>query len=397
MTIAARLPTGEESACRWADFRAELPVTQRWTSLDHAAVGPLPVRSRDRIAGWLAQAVDDGDAHWPEWSRQVEECRNLAAAMIHADPEEIGLVPNTSFGINMVAEGYPWQPGDNVVMPDGEFPSNVYPWMHLASRGVEVRRVPLDGVRVCPQRIADACDNRTRIVTASWVGYVSGYRIDPAELAAVAHDRGALFFLDAIQGLGVFPLDVRASGIDFMAADGHKWLLGPEGAGILYIRRDLLSRIRPLVVGWNSVAQGNDYSRVELNIRPAASRYESGTQNMAGFIGLLGSLETLAAFGLRHDRSALAGRVIELTDRLCEELERAGWPVFADRSSEGIKSGIVAIETPGRDAIALKKALHSRGVIVSARAGKLRAALHAFNNEADIDRLIGAIGEVRGQ
>lgn len=380
----------------WTRFRQAMPVTRGWTSLDHAAVGPIPTRSHQRMSRWLDEALRDGDGRWMEWQQQFESTRTLAAALIHADRDEIGLVPNTSYGINVISEGYPWQPGDNVVMPAGEFPSNVYPWLHLADRGVEVRQVPLDGTRVCPNRIAEACDERTRMVTASWVGFVSGFRLDPAEMAQVAHDHGALFFLDAIQGLGVFPIDVRASGVDFLAADGHKWLLGPEGAGLLYIRRELLSRIRPVIVGWNSVSQGNDYSKVELNIREAASRYESGTQNMVGFIGLLGSLETLAEFGLGPVHSPVAERVLQLTDRFCEMLTEAGFPFLADRSEERFKSGIVSFDVPGSDPLKLKKALHLERVIVSARGGRLRAAAHAFNDESDLERLIATIRRLAG-
>ena len=146
---------------------------------------------------------------------------------------------------------------------------------------------------ICPNRIADACDDRTRIVSASWVGYASGARLDPAEISKVAHDAGALFFLDAIQGLGVFPLDVEETGIDFLAADGHKWMIGPEGAGVFYSRQEHLQMLRPMNVGWNSVKQGNDFSNVDLKVRDAARRYEGGTQNMAGFIGLGASLELL--------------------------------------------------------------------------------------------------------
>lgn len=394
MTTATTSNTLADSSIDWARFRREVAVTSRWTSLDHAAVGPLPLRARDRIARWLEQAWLDGDGVWPEWSRQAEQCRKLAATLINADLAETGLVPNTSFGINMISEGFPWKKGDNVVMPAGEFPSNVYPWMHLADRGVELRTVPLDGVRVCPNRIAEACDNRTRIITASWVGFVSGYRLDPKQLATVAHDHGALFFLDAIQGMGVFPLDVRDSDIDFMAADGHKWMLGPEGAGILYMKKELLETIRPINVGWNSVSQGNDYSKVELNIRPAVSRYESGTQNMAGFLGLLGSLETLADFGLKHDSSAIAGRVIELSDRLVEMLEAAGYPTVPDRSVESVKSGIVAFDVPGFVPAELKQRLHAEKVIVSARGGHLRAAVHGFNNESDLECLIATIRQL---
>ncbi len=381
----------------WQQFREQMPVVRKWAYFDHAAVSPLPQLAFDKISKWADEALTDGDAFWTRWSRQYEELRNLASQLINCTPDEIGLVPNTSFGINMVAEGFPWKPGDNVVLPAGEFPSNVYPWMHLADRGVTVRTVPLDGYRVCPNRLAEACDSRTRIVSASWVGYASGYRLDPYELAKVAHDQGALFFLDAIQGMGVFPLDVQRGPIDFLAADGHKWMLGPEGAGIFYVKREHLKLLRPINVGWNSVSQGNDYSRVELNIREAASRYESGSQNLVGFIGLLGSLQTLHQFGLRSDESPIGTRVIAVTDDLCTRLNELGLPIYTDRTTDDVKSGIVSFEVPGFDSLTLKSQLHAEGVVVSCRAGRLRIAAHAYNNDEDLDRLIVAIKKLSGR
>ena len=155
---------------------------------------------------------------------------------------------------------------------------------HAASRRGEL---PTDvSGRLDLERLAEACDERTRIVTVSWIGFATGYRHDVAKIVEIAHKRGALMFLDAIQGLGVFPLDVNELGIDFMAADGHKWLLGPEGAGIAYIRRENLNRLRPIGPGWHSVAPGQDYTHIELNLRNAAARYEGGSQNNAGFLGV---------------------------------------------------------------------------------------------------------------
>ena len=199
-------------------------------------MAPLPERTRAAVTRWADQAATEGDTVWPNWSKRVEQCRALAARLIHAEPAEIALVHSTTEGITLVAEGYPWQSGDNVVTLDDEFPSNQYPWLNLASRGVETRRVPTVDGRVDLDRLADACDARTRIVTVSWVGYASGYRVNLDQVAELAHRKGALLFLDAIQGLGVFPLDVQKTPIDFLAADGHKWLFGPEGAGLFYFR-----------------------------------------------------------------------------------------------------------------------------------------------------------------
>ncbi len=248
--------------------------------------------------------------------------------MIGALPEEIALVGNTTAGINLVAEGFPWKPGDNVVTRADEFPTNQYPWLHLADRGVETRRVPTNDGRLDLDRLAAACDNRTRIVSVSWVAYASGWRHDLDRLAELVHGRGALLFLDAIQGLGVFPLDVRQTPIDFLAADGHKWLLGPEGAGIFFTRREHLNLLRPVGVGWNSVRGHADFSHIELVFRDTAARYEGGSQNVAGLSALGASVESAQRFGT----DGLSRRVLEITDLACQRLAEIGAVIHSDRS-----------------------------------------------------------------
>lgn len=374
----------------WAEFRRQMPVADKWAYFDHAAVAPIPRMAMERIQQWLTQAGCDGDVVWQQWNQLHEGARNVAAGLINADPDEMALVPNTTFGINIVASGFPWQPGDNVVLPEHEFPSNVYPWMALESAGVEVRQVPLDGVRVITERIADAIDERTRIVSVSWVGYASGFRIDPAEVAHAVHDKGALFFLDAIQGLGVFPLDVVAADIDFLAADGHKWMLGPEGAGIFYLKKEHLDLLRPMNLGWNSVQQGNDFSNVDLQVRQAARRYEGGTQNMAGFIGLGASLQLLEEFGLSPTSNTIGDQVISVTDQLVDALTGIGAVVHSERG-EDVSSGIVLFEVPGHSPQSLRHKLQEDGVVTSCRGGHLRAAAHGYNDASDIDRLIESI------
>ncbi len=374
----------------WSKFREQMPVSRKWAYFDHACVAPIPQVSADAISKWCNESLTEGDVVWKRWERQHEELRDLTAEVINARREEVALVPNTTFGINLVADGFAWKSGDNVVLPSHEFPSNVYPWMALEKRGVEVRIVELDGNRVDANRISDACDNRTRIVSASWIGYASGYRLDPTEIAKVAHDNGALFFLDAIQGLGVFPIDVQATGVDFLAADGHKWLIGPEGAGVFYCRQELLQLLRPMNVGWNSVKQGNDFSNVKLDVRDAAQRYEGGTQNMVGFIGLNASLRLLADYGLGFQSSAIGVQVLQYADQLVAALETVGGKVFSDLNDNS-KSGIISFEVPGKESFALKKHLLSQGVVISERGGRLRLSAHCYNDQNDIDRMVEAI------
>jgi selenocysteine lyase/cysteine desulfurase len=365
------------------EFRREMPVAGRWAYLDHAAVSPIPASARSALSDWASEASADGATSWARWSQEVEEVRLLAAGLIGAVPEEIALVRNTTEGVNLVAEGLPWQRGDNVVTLADEFPTNQYPWLNLSARGVETRRVPTVGGRVDLDQLAQACDSRTRIVTISWVSYCTGWRNDLDRLVDLAHRRGALLFVDAIQALGVVPLDVRQTPVDFLAADGHKWLLGPEGAGIFYLRREHLERLRPLGLGWNSVQRASEFDRIELALKPTAARYEGGSQNMAGFLALRASLKLLARFGTE----AICRRILEITDLACGRLEAAGASVRSDRSPEH-KSGIVVFDRPGRDPKAVRETCLAQGVVISCRGGGLRISPHAYNDATDIDRLI---------
>jgi cysteine desulfurase / selenocysteine lyase len=370
----------------WTEFRRQMPVADRWAYFDHAAVAPLSRPAQQALLQWAEDATANGAANYPAWTGRVEHLRTLAAGMIGALPEEVALVGNTTAGINLVAEGFPWKPGDNIVTRADEFPSNQYPWLHLADRGVETRRIPTDGGKLDLDRLAAACDDRTRVVSVSWVAYASGWRHDLDRLAELVHGRGALLFLDAIQGLGVFPLDVRRTPVDFLAADGHKWLLGPEGAGVFFTRRAHLGLLRPVGVGWNSVRGAHDFSHIELVFKDTAARYEGGSQNVAGLSALGASMELLCGFGME----AISSRVLEITDLACRRLEEIGAVILSDRSADH-RSGIVSFELPGRDSHLLRRQCVERKVVLSCRGGRLRISPHAYNNADDVERLIEAL------
>jgi selenocysteine lyase/cysteine desulfurase len=391
---SAAAPAADLATDRLPDrLRSLMPVAQRLIYFDHAAVAPLPGPTRDAIQNWLQEATEQGDVRWPQWAARIEQLRTTAARLIAAQPAEIGLVPNTTTGISLVAEGYPWREGDNIVTLANEFPSNQYPWMNLASRGVETRRVPVEEGAVSLDRLAAACDSRTRIVSVSWVGYATGWRIDVAAVGELCRRRGCHFFLDAIQGLGVFPLDVHAAGVDFLAADGHKWMLGPEGAGLLFIKQEHLNLLRPLNCGWNSVVAGSDYTRIELNLKPTAARYEGGTQNTGGLIGLAASLDLLASLSLSPTASPIAEHVLAITDHACDRLCRLGATFLAPRHGDH-RSGIVTFQIPGHDSNHLRRRLEAAGIITRYRAGGVRISPHGYATMEEVERLIAELSLV---
>lgn len=371
----------------WSGLRIEFPVTREWAYLDHAAVAPLSGRAQQALRVWADDVAVNGEIHEQRWVRRVEEVRRLAGQLLGAEPHDIAFIKNTSEGVGIVAEGFPWQPGDNVVSPEDEYPANIYPWMNLAGRGVELRRVPSREGRVVVDDIRDTMDARTRLVALSAVEYSTGFRNDMTDVGELCRARGAYLFVDAIQALGAMPLCLRDSPIDFLAADGHKWLLGPEGAAIFYARPEMAEMLHPVGVGWNSVVGARDFSRTEFRLKPGAGRWESGSLNVAGITALGASLELLLNIGIE----AVARRVEELTDHLCGRVERLGLKVFSSRRP-GEKSGIVSIVWPEGSPGAVVRRCRAEGVVINHRAGRLRVSPHFYNSVEELDRLTDLLG-----
>ena len=384
------IDTTIEGPLDWQQMRQQMPVAGEVAYFDHAAVSPLPAPTRQAIAQWLDQAAEQGTLIWHEWALNVERTRRRAASLFGADASEIALVPNTTSGIHLVAEGFPWREGDNLVTLADEFPSNLYPWINLASRGVETRRVPPPVGRQPLDDLFAACDSRTRLISVSWVSFCSGWRLDLEQLVQRAHEKEILVFLDAIQGLGVFPIDLHELEIDFLAADGHKWLLAPEGAGIFYLRQQHLDLLRPLVVGWNSVEHASQFDRIEWQPRATAVRYEGGSLNMAGLAGLSASLEFLQASGLGPSSDRIAQRVLEISDHACQQLASIGATVVSSRTGSE-RSGIVAFDLPGQDLEKIRRVCQEQKIALSCRNGLLRISPHAYVDKGDVERLIDVL------
>lgn len=375
----------------WNALRAEFPITRSWAFFDHAAVAPLTDRARKAMIEWADDVAANGVVSDPRWVARVEEVRRLAGQLLNADPLDVAFIKNTSEGIGLVAEGVAWQQGDNVVTAAEEYPANLYPWMNLASRGVELRRVESRQGRLWIDDIRNAMDGRTRLLSLSFVEYASGFRNDLDALGQLCRERDVLFFVDAIQGLGVLPLDVQRTPVDFLAADGHKWLLGPEGAGLFYVRRERVDQLHPVGIGWNSVVGARNFARIDFTLKPNAGRWESGSLNIAGISALGASLGLLLEIGLAE----VTARILDLTEYLCDRARQAGFEVYSSRQP-GDCSGIVSLTVPGGDLRQMVRVCRERGMVINHRAGRVRLSPHCYNNRDEIDRVIEALRQPSG-
>lgn len=375
-----------------------MPVTRRFAYFDHAAVAPLPRATSEAIQAYAQTGEQFGDVRWLEWSAAVRQLRRTAAELIHAAADEIALVNSTTQGLNIVASGFPWNAGDNVIVPDNEFPSNSLPWKQLSTSGVETRVVKTsqDGYFSLSD-IAELIDERTRLIAISWVGFASGFRINVDELCKLAHDRNVLVCLDAIQGLGAFPINVQETNVDFLCADGHKWMLGPEGAGILYIAKRHWELLHPVGIGWGSLATGG-FTPGSEKLKETPAVYEGGTTNMPGMLGLGASLRTLVDLGAGLPESPVAAAILENVQSIETACKASGLSLHLP--AEAHRSGIVGItwaEANGEsDYAEARKHLLEHDVVTSVRGGRLRIATHAYNNQNDIDRLVRALQSYRG-
>jgi selenocysteine lyase/cysteine desulfurase len=365
----------------------EFPVRRSLLYFNHAAVAALPRRVASAMTAQVENQRDRGAADWRTWYANVETAREKAARLVHASASEIAFVPNTSWGINLVALGFPWTPGDNVVTTDIEFPSNAYPWRALAERGVECRAAKSRDGRIASDDVAALADARTRVVAVSWVAFHNGFVFPLAELGAFCRERGILLVVDAIQGLGALPLDVRETKVDVLCADGHKWLYGTEGGAVFYVRDGARERVPARALGWWNLKTEGEYLQYRGATYSGARRYEPGSLPTANLAGLSTALDLLAAMGPETVRA----RILENVAALRDGLSARGWRIA---TPEPLASGILAAAPPSADARRWAKALESRGVIVAPREGYVRFSPHAGNDVGEIARALGEMDAI---
>jgi cysteine desulfurase / selenocysteine lyase len=370
-----------------AAIRAQFPLLNEVTYLEHSSLGPVSLSVRQAAAEALA-IQGEGSRGVPRLEAEVPVLKDKIARLIGASAQEIALVRNTAEGLSTVAAGVPWQPGDRVVTDNIEFPANIYPWLNLEARfGVTTTLVPARGGRVLVEDLMAACDARTRVVAVSFVQFSNGYRIDLDRLGAFCRARAIYLCVDGIQGLGALPLDVSTTPIDFLSCGGHKWLLGPLGLGFLYLRREVQPLLWPAEVGHHSVLLDQaHYTTYNLRFRDDAEKFEASAPNYTGVFGLSRSLDLFHA----HGPAATAARIMALTDHLCDGLARSGCRILSPREPSE-KSGAVAFVSDRRPSADLHERLREARIIVSLREGAIRVSPHFYNTHEEIDRLVAAV------
>jgi len=364
-----------------ASFRGLFPITRTCHYLNHAAVSPTSTRVRDAVQDWLGDLVNHGMANIVDWVRRERETRALAARMLGASVEEIAFVRSTSHGLSAFAEGLAWQPGDEVaVCTELEYPANVYPWMHLADRGVVLRPIAATDGGVTREAVAQAIGPRTRVVSVSSVEFATGVANPLEAIGALCRERGVLFCVDGIQSVGAFPLDVVKANIDFLAADSHKWQLGLSGIGIAYVRREILPHVRPSVVGWKSVKNPLDFDHLHFELRDDAAKLEEGTQSFATILGMGAALALLDEVGI----GGIAAHIVAWLEEAETFLAAAG---LEPGPAGAVRKGILTFRPPSGTAEDFVNRAGKAGVVLSARRGRVRISPHFYNGEPELAAL----------
>lgn len=372
--------------------QAAFPFFQSKICLNHAAVSPLPARACEALQSYAHRLAFEGQSEL-EHRPLYDKCKERAAKLIgpNARAEEIAFAGSTSHALGLVATGLDWQPGDNCVVADGDFPANVVTWKNLeATHDIKVRLIPPRAFGdVTLEDLAPYVDDRTRIVSLCSANYLSGCPLDVNAIGAWLHARGVLFCVDAIQTLGAIRLDTTH--VDFVCADAHKWLLGPNGVAILWTRQSVLPQMRPAILGWLGVQDREHWFSYDLTPHPTSERFEPGAHNMMGIVTLEASLALLEEAG----SEAIEARVTQLRDYAAKRLLESGcqllWTSDASRPS-----GIVSFQAPHGKTRELHEKLDS-SVVVSLRQNRegedcIRVSPHFMNTEADIERLVELIG-----
>lgn len=368
----------------------EFPLNTDICYLNHAAVGPWPLRTRDRVVDFANTNVTRGAQHYPQWLAVEDNLRKQCAELLNAgSTDDIALVKNTSEALSMVAHGLKWQAGDNVVIPAGEFPSNRVVWESLAEYGVEIRQVDTRSTDEPEKALFEQFDSKTRLLSVSSVQYDIGLCLDLVKLGQYCRENEVLFCVDAIQSLGVLEMDVEAIKADFVMADGHKWLLGPEGLAIFYSRPSARPQLKLNEFGWHMLEKLYDFDNPNWSIAESARRFECGSPNMLGAQALDASLSVFTEYGME----AVTRNVFNNTSYLIDKLDNISGIEVQTPRIQSRHAGIVNFKIHDKDPATIYESLMKQGVICAPRGGGIRFSPHFYTSQAVLDKAVDILSQ----
>ncbi len=368
------------------EMRDLFPIARRYAYLDHASIAPLATPVRTTMDVFLTRQSEE-PFDLDHWERLRIQVRSRIAELIETRPEAIAFTKNTTSGLGLVAAGLDWKAGDNIVGVAGEFPANIYPWLGLNDRGITLRLCPHDAGRVDPDAVLRLCDERTRVVAISLVQFWSGYRCDLRALGVGLRSTNTLLVVDGMQAVGVLQTKLGELAVDVLACGAQKWMLGPTGIGFAYLAERALDRLRPAVIGTDSVVRDGEYFDYDLTFKPDARRFEEASPNWPGILGMGAAVNLL----VRAGTAAVEAGALRLADRLRSELVSRGFRLVFTPARQEEKSAIVSFRHPRMVPAEVHRRLRDAGIIVSLRGNFLRASPHYYNNDPDIDRLLEAL------
>lgn len=366
-------------------FRNEFLITKKYAYFNHAAISPPSLMVDQAFEDVCSQYREHGVLCHEKWIERVREVRGLCAGLINAESDEIALIGNTSEGLSLIAQGLRLKPGDKVLLTEPEFPSNIYPWLNLREKGVDVLFIKRDNGRFNVRDVENALSPDVKIISVSSVDFITGFHCDLKAIGDLCKRKGILFCVDGIQGLGAIPVDVKECGIHFFSSGGYKWLLGMMGTGMLFISKEAQRFIRPVSVGWKSVKNDEDFLNISLDFKPDASCFEPGGLNIPGLHAFGVSIGLINEAGIEN----IKGKIFELNNLFFKGLCKRGYEVVTSME-DSERSGILSFK-PSGSAKGLCDFLRRRNVIVSDRAGLIRISPHFYNNEEDVKAFFDAI------
>jgi len=366
----------------------KFPHLAEMIHLNHAAVAPWPAVARDAIKQFADENARLGSSHYPAWLKVEQQLRKGLASLINApSADDIALVKNTSEALSFVAYGLEWEVGHNVVSSDQEFPSNRIVWESLEQHGVEFREADLSSAATPEDALFAKCDQNTRLITISSIQYASGLRMDLARIGQFCRDNGILFCVDAIQSLGAVQLDAQAIMADFVMADGHKWMLGPEGLGMFYCRAEMRDKLKLTQYGWHMVDPLGNYTYKDWTVAKTARRFECGSPNMIAIHALNASIKLLLETGMDKVEAA----VLENSVYLCERINEIDGLELLTNTDAGRYGGIVNFSCKENNG--LFQELEKHGVFCALRGGGIRFSPHFYTPKLQLDKALKIIAK----